>query len=169
MLVFDNCLKLILTFILCNESGFIRGPGNNPKPLAFSFHDKFKQGPLLSVVSLFFFFFFIKLYLNFMQANLIRLTQILLQWCCQYYLIPPLCSIYTNLNSNAVLEQWILLYLSSYISIKCSTIVEVLLLPNSLYADFHLYWSLKNIDFCYCRLEKASKPADQFTFWFRSS
>ncbi|KAH9675145.1 Aladin [Citrus sinensis] len=30
--------------------GFIRGPGDNPKPLAFSFHDKFKQGPLLSVV-----------------------------------------------------------------------------------------------------------------------
>lgn len=32
-------------------SGFIRGPGENPKPMAFSFHDKFKQGPLLSVVS----------------------------------------------------------------------------------------------------------------------
>ncbi|KAJ0099278.1 hypothetical protein Patl1_21056 [Pistacia atlantica] len=30
--------------------GFIRGPGDNPKPLAFSFHDKFKQGPLLSVI-----------------------------------------------------------------------------------------------------------------------
>lgn len=29
--------------------GFIRGPGDNPKPIAFSFHDKFKQGPLLSV------------------------------------------------------------------------------------------------------------------------
>ncbi|KAJ7976519.1 aladin [Quillaja saponaria] len=29
--------------------GFIRGPGDNPKPLAFSFHGKFKQGPLLSV------------------------------------------------------------------------------------------------------------------------
>ncbi|KAI3869506.1 hypothetical protein MKX03_033229 [Papaver bracteatum] len=29
--------------------GFIRGPGESPKPLAFSFHDKFKQGPLLSV------------------------------------------------------------------------------------------------------------------------
>ncbi|XP_010541459.1 PREDICTED: LOW QUALITY PROTEIN: aladin [Tarenaya hassleriana] len=29
--------------------GFIRGPGENPKPLSFSFHDKFKQGPLLSV------------------------------------------------------------------------------------------------------------------------
>ncbi|GLT95643.1 hypothetical protein SLE2022_133110 [Rubroshorea leprosula] len=29
--------------------GFIRGPGDNPKPMAFSFHDKFKQGPLLSV------------------------------------------------------------------------------------------------------------------------
>ena len=35
--------------ILC--SGFIRGPGDNPKPLSFSFHNKFKQGPLLSVVS----------------------------------------------------------------------------------------------------------------------
>ncbi|KAK9987002.1 hypothetical protein SO802_031953 [Lithocarpus litseifolius] len=29
--------------------GFIRGPGENPKPMSFSFHDKFKQGPLLSV------------------------------------------------------------------------------------------------------------------------
>ncbi|KAL9240052.1 hypothetical protein vseg_014313 [Gypsophila vaccaria] len=29
--------------------GFIRGPGENPKPVSFSFHDKFKQGPLLSV------------------------------------------------------------------------------------------------------------------------
>uniref|UniRef100_A0A2N9GYI8 Reverse transcriptase zinc-binding domain-containing protein n=1 Tax=Fagus sylvatica TaxID=28930 RepID=A0A2N9GYI8_FAGSY len=29
--------------------GFIRGPGENPKPRSFSFHDKFKQGPLLSV------------------------------------------------------------------------------------------------------------------------
>ncbi|CAJ2671840.1 unnamed protein product [Trifolium pratense] len=29
--------------------GFIRGPGDNPKPISFSFHGKFKQGPLLSV------------------------------------------------------------------------------------------------------------------------
>ncbi|XP_012083887.1 aladin isoform X2 [Jatropha curcas] len=29
--------------------GFIRGPGDNPKPISFSYHDKFKQGPLLSV------------------------------------------------------------------------------------------------------------------------
>ncbi|XP_010516295.1 PREDICTED: aladin [Camelina sativa] len=29
--------------------GFIRGPGENPNALSFSFHDKFKQGPLLSV------------------------------------------------------------------------------------------------------------------------
>ncbi|EPS69632.1 hypothetical protein M569_05131, partial [Genlisea aurea] len=29
--------------------GFIRGPGETPKPVAFSFHNKFKQGPLLSV------------------------------------------------------------------------------------------------------------------------
>ncbi|KAK7396090.1 hypothetical protein VNO78_16840 [Psophocarpus tetragonolobus] len=29
--------------------GFIRGPGDNPKPITFSFHGKFKQGPLLSV------------------------------------------------------------------------------------------------------------------------
>ncbi|CAL9149169.1 unnamed protein product [Musa acuminata subsp. burmannicoides] len=29
--------------------GFIRGPGEKPKPLAFAFHNKFKQGPLLSV------------------------------------------------------------------------------------------------------------------------
>ncbi|KAI9076558.1 hypothetical protein K1719_041544 [Acacia pycnantha] len=32
--------------------GFIRGPGDNPKPIALSFHGKFKQWPLLSVVSL---------------------------------------------------------------------------------------------------------------------
>uniref|UniRef100_A0A0D9XNR4 Anaphase-promoting complex subunit 4-like WD40 domain-containing protein n=1 Tax=Leersia perrieri TaxID=77586 RepID=A0A0D9XNR4_9ORYZ len=31
-------------------SGFIRGPGEGAKPLAFAFHNKFKQGPLLSVV-----------------------------------------------------------------------------------------------------------------------
>ncbi|KQJ92442.1 hypothetical protein BRADI_4g43700v3 [Brachypodium distachyon] len=30
--------------------GFIRGPGEGVKPLAFAFHNKFKQGPLLSVV-----------------------------------------------------------------------------------------------------------------------
>lgn len=29
--------------------GFIRGPGEKPKPLTFAFHNKFKQGPLLSV------------------------------------------------------------------------------------------------------------------------
>ncbi|WVZ88153.1 hypothetical protein U9M48_034701 [Paspalum notatum var. saurae] len=29
--------------------GFIRGPGEGAKPLAFAFHNKFKQGPLLSV------------------------------------------------------------------------------------------------------------------------
>ncbi|KAA8517841.1 hypothetical protein F0562_015315 [Nyssa sinensis] len=29
--------------------GFIRGPGLDPSPIGFSFHDKFKQGPLLSV------------------------------------------------------------------------------------------------------------------------
>lgn len=29
--------------------GFIRGPGDNPMPITFAFHDKFKQGPLLSV------------------------------------------------------------------------------------------------------------------------
>ncbi|XP_068662557.1 aladin [Aristolochia californica] len=29
--------------------GFIRGPGEKPSPLAFSFHDRFKQGPILSV------------------------------------------------------------------------------------------------------------------------
>ena len=55
-------------------SGFIRGPGDNPKPIAFSFHDKFKQGPLLSVVSppnfhgiLLVSFFF--LVLNFLFSN----------------------------------------------------------------------------------------------------
>ncbi|GJV59231.1 hypothetical protein Tco_1465331 [Tanacetum coccineum] len=33
-------------------SGFIRGPGDDPKTLAFSFHDKYKQGLMLSVVSI---------------------------------------------------------------------------------------------------------------------
>lgn len=37
--------------ILIWYSGFIRGPGDNPKPIAFSFDFKFKQGTLLSVVS----------------------------------------------------------------------------------------------------------------------
>ncbi|CAL5356748.1 unnamed protein product [Camellia sinensis] len=31
-------------------SASLIGPGDNPRPLAFSFHDKFKQGPLLTVV-----------------------------------------------------------------------------------------------------------------------
>ncbi|KAK9124946.1 hypothetical protein Scep_013792 [Stephania cephalantha] len=35
--------------VLASLVGFIRGPGENPKPLSFSFHNKFKQGPLLSV------------------------------------------------------------------------------------------------------------------------
>ncbi|XP_078152358.1 aladin-like [Carex rostrata] len=29
--------------------GFIRGPGENAKPVEFAFHNKFMQGPLLSV------------------------------------------------------------------------------------------------------------------------
>lgn len=51
----SNCLVLLYIVTLLTAviwiSGFIRGPGDNPKPIAFSFHDKFKQGPLLSVVS----------------------------------------------------------------------------------------------------------------------
>ncbi|KAK1294076.1 hypothetical protein QJS10_CPA16g01223 [Acorus calamus] len=35
--------------ILASLIGFIRGPGENPKPLGFAFHSKFRQGPLLSV------------------------------------------------------------------------------------------------------------------------
>ncbi|KAL4557977.1 hypothetical protein LXL04_036173 [Taraxacum kok-saghyz] len=38
------------TIITPSLIGFIRGPGEDPKPLTFSFHDKYKQGPLLSVV-----------------------------------------------------------------------------------------------------------------------
>lgn len=38
-------------YFYTKSSGFVRGPGDDPKPIAFSFHDKFKQGPLLSVVS----------------------------------------------------------------------------------------------------------------------
>jgi len=40
--------------VYCVSRGFIRGPGDNPKPLAFAFHNKFKQGPLLSVVNILF-------------------------------------------------------------------------------------------------------------------
>ncbi|KAI3677975.1 hypothetical protein L6452_37249 [Arctium lappa] len=40
------------TLITPSLIGFIRGPGDDTKPLTFSFHDKFKQGPLLSVVML---------------------------------------------------------------------------------------------------------------------
>lgn len=52
----DNYKGLIAVFdtrraplISASLIGFIRGPGGDPKPVAFSFHDKFKQGPLLSV------------------------------------------------------------------------------------------------------------------------
>ncbi|KAM0067359.1 putative transcription factor WD40-like family [Helianthus debilis subsp. tardiflorus] len=37
------------TLITPSFIGFIRGPGDDIKPLTFSFHDKYKQGPLLSV------------------------------------------------------------------------------------------------------------------------
>nr|XP_043636184.1 aladin [Erigeron canadensis] len=37
------------TLITPSLIGFIRGPGDDPKPLTFSFHNKYKQGPLLSV------------------------------------------------------------------------------------------------------------------------
>ncbi|KAL4558392.1 hypothetical protein LXL04_036592 [Taraxacum kok-saghyz] len=37
------------TIITSSLIGFIRGPGEDPKPLTFSFHDKYKQDPLLSV------------------------------------------------------------------------------------------------------------------------
>lgn len=61
-----SCLTGFFFYSLNGSSGFIRGPGENPKPLGFSFHDKFKQGPLLSVVSssCFFFFFFIRHFLK---------------------------------------------------------------------------------------------------------
>lgn len=38
------------TLITPSLIGFIRGPGDDTKPVTFSFHDKYKQGPLLSVV-----------------------------------------------------------------------------------------------------------------------
>ncbi len=45
---------LVLVFIvlcgLCAIRGFIRGPGQGAKPLALAFHEKLKQGALLSVV-----------------------------------------------------------------------------------------------------------------------
>ncbi|AQK38800.1 Aladin, partial [Zea mays] len=57
--------------------GFIRGPGEGAKPLAFAFHSKFKQGPLLSV------------------------------W-------HPFCShVVLILTAYAVLEQWLVLYVSA--------------------------------------------------------
>lgn len=48
---FNWCTDRVIHVVL-RYRGFIRGPGDNPKPMTFSFHDKFKQGPLLSVVSL---------------------------------------------------------------------------------------------------------------------
>ncbi|KAH0972682.1 hypothetical protein GBA52_024838, partial [Prunus armeniaca] len=52
ILLFANKWNLIsiylglMIYTIYELSGFIRGPGDNPKPLALSFHDKFKQGPL---------------------------------------------------------------------------------------------------------------------------
>lgn len=59
LLELDELSNWYFFYSLNGSSGFIRGPGENPKPLGFSFHDKFKQGPLLSVVrsSCFFFSF----------------------------------------------------------------------------------------------------------------
>lgn len=48
--VVDNTISFHSNFMIA--SGFIRGPGENVKPVALSFHDKFKQGALLSVVSI---------------------------------------------------------------------------------------------------------------------
>ncbi|KAE9465806.1 hypothetical protein C3L33_02286, partial [Rhododendron williamsianum] len=73
--------------------GFIRGPGNNPRPVAFSFHDKFKQGPLLSVVG--------------------PLHCSLFPYSCLYSFV-----------RFYVLEQRILLYLPSYISVACSALIQ---------------------------------------------
>ncbi|KAG8367781.1 hypothetical protein BUALT_Bualt16G0108400 [Buddleja alternifolia] len=64
--------------------GFIRGPGDNPKSVAFSFHDKFKQGPLLSV------WYGLKLP-SFAINAACRLTILVQCWssgfCCTYPLI----------------------------------------------------------------------------------
>lgn len=69
---FSELLELILIlfyFIFLGEiRGFIRGPGDNPKLVAFSFYDKFKQGPLLSVVRCFFAFVLIN-YISFFCAR----------------------------------------------------------------------------------------------------
>ncbi|XVE60937.1 hypothetical protein DITRI_Ditri06bG0000900 [Diplodiscus trichospermus] len=81
--------------------GFIRGPGDNPKPIAFSFHDKFKQGPLLSVVNPHHFL------LNF-------------SFGLQSYRYGDL-NLYDNL-----LELWILLYLPPNISFLSSSMVKAL-------------------------------------------
>lgn len=62
MILSFNC-GLFLFLFLFLFSGFIRGPGDNPKPVAFSFHNKFKQGPLLTVVS------FLKCLLNGWKVN----------------------------------------------------------------------------------------------------
>lgn len=48
--MFVFCTRTLSFVYFGQSSGFVRGPGDNPKPIAFSFHDKFKQGPLLSVV-----------------------------------------------------------------------------------------------------------------------
>nr|CAB3459257.1 unnamed protein product [Digitaria exilis] len=48
--------------------GFIRGPREGAKPLAFDFHNKFKQGPLLSVFC----------------SHMVRMHAVLEQWLVLY-------------------------------------------------------------------------------------
>ncbi|GER25979.1 transducin/WD40 repeat-like superfamily protein [Striga asiatica] len=95
--------------------GFIRGPGDNPKPLAFSFHDKFKQGPLLSVVRhlprfiYFPFWFSARSFFFYYKNDLVILQK----------------KSAVDMLQKLLLEHWILLHVPSHIPFKCCTIVEV--------------------------------------------
>jgi hypothetical protein len=71
---------------ICTSSGFIRGPGEGVKPLAFAFHNKFKQGPLLSVVRWW--------SLKFCKKDFFIVW---LTYCFHF--------------DNAVLEQWLVLHI----------------------------------------------------------
>jgi hypothetical protein len=71
------------------SSGFIRGPGEGVKPLAFAFHNKFKQGPLLSVVRWGSLKFCEMIKTNFWLTIVSILTMQCWSsgWCCTYPLI----------------------------------------------------------------------------------
>ena len=81
----NTILKILIIWhdfppIICFR-GFIRGPGDNPKPISFLFHGKFKQGPLLSVVS-FTAFFFISIF--FFKSVIYNRNMPVISWLINY-------------------------------------------------------------------------------------